>query len=163
MAEGETKPVRRRRRRSAGRRDAEAPAEGQDAGTEAPVAAEAPGSPAPMIERLGQLRDERKELEKQAEALKKQERELEDEVLRSFRAGDLESVQTAHYAAGRQVAVKPSVHDWDAFYDYIWRSGDPSLLQKRPGEGAIKERWDQGEEVPGVEPFHKVSLYLRKR
>jgi seryl-tRNA synthetase len=122
-----------------------------------------PKGPAPLIEQLGRLREQRKELEAQADELKKQERELEDSILKQFRSTELESVKTEHYTASRSVQVKPSVHDWDAFYRYIQETGDFSLLQKRPGEGAVKEHWDHGEEVPGVEPFHLVKLNLRQR
>jgi hypothetical protein len=56
----------------------------------------------------------------------------------------------------------PTVRDWDAFYKYVLKTKDFSLLQKRVGEGAVKERWDNGKEVPGVEPFTVVKASVSK-
>ena len=42
------------------------------------------------------------------------------------------------------------VTDWEDLYAHIKKTGSFELLQRRVGEGAVKERWDNGEAVPGV-------------
>lgn len=53
---------------------------------------------------------------------------------------------------------KPTVVDWPAFYNYILETKDFSLLQKRPGEAAINERWEDNVKVPGVDKFPVYKL-----
>ncbi|TXH15259.1 MAG: hypothetical protein E6R03_07470 [Hyphomicrobiaceae bacterium] len=53
----------------------------------------------------------------------------------------------------------PTVKDWGAFYQYIKDTGAFELLERRPGKAACRERWEAGEQVPGVEkfPVYKVT------
>jgi hypothetical protein len=123
---------------------------------------EAP-SPGQLVEELGRIWDARIAKEKEAEALKKQEQELKDKVLRSISKDTLDGFQTTHYSVSRQEQVRPTVKDWDAYWNYVLESGDLSLMEKRPGSTAIKERWEHGEDVPGVESFTDVKLSVRRR
>lgn len=52
----------------------------------------------------------------------------------------------------------PTVKDWDAFYQYIQDTGAFELLERRPGKAACRERWEAGEQVPGVEKFPVYKL-----
>lgn len=56
----------------------------------------------------------------------------------------------------------PQVKDWDAFYKYVKKTGSFDLMQKRLTDAAIKERWEAGKEVPGVEHFNAVSVSINK-
>lgn len=56
--------------------------------------------------------------------------------------------------------VKPTVEDWPALYAYIKRTGSFELLQKRLGEAAVKERWDENKTIPGVGKFNVVGLSI---
>lgn len=58
--------------------------------------------------------------------------------------------------------IVPTVEDWDAFHKYVIKTKDFSLLQKRLGEAAIRERWDAGKKVPGVIAFNAVTVSLNK-
>jgi hypothetical protein len=62
--------------------------------------------------------------------------------------------------ANARVVVKqvPRVVDWALFYAHVAKKKAWELLQRRVGETAIKERWDAGERVPGVEPFAIVTV-----
>jgi hypothetical protein len=52
----------------------------------------------------------------------------------------------------------PRVENWQSFYQYIQESGDFSLLERRPGKLACRERWEAGMAVPGVEKFPVYKL-----
>lgn len=56
----------------------------------------------------------------------------------------------------------PQVKDWDAFYKYVKKTSSFDLLQRRLTDSAIKERWEAGKEVPGVEHFNAVSVSINK-
>ena len=51
------------------------------------------------------------------------------------------------------------VKDWAAVYAHIVETKDFSLLEKRIGKAACKERWEQGVDVPGVEKFPVYKLH----
>ena len=55
-----------------------------------------------------------------------------------------------------------NVTDWDSLRDWIVKTKSWDVLRKQPSSTAIKERWANKEEIPGVEPFVKVSLSLTK-
>lgn len=52
----------------------------------------------------------------------------------------------------------PAVKDWDKFYAHILKTKDFSLLERRPGKAACRERWEDGKQIPGVEQFPVYKL-----
>ncbi len=55
---------------------------------------------------------------------------------------------------------KPTVVDWDKLYEYITEHGAFELLQRRLGETAVTERWEDGVTVPGVSTFPVDKLTI---
>lgn len=55
--------------------------------------------------------------------------------------------------------LEPVKKDWGKFWAYVMETGDSSLIEQRVGRAAIKERWANGEVIPGVEsyPVYKLS------
>lgn len=58
--------------------------------------------------------------------------------------------------------ISANVVDWDAFYAYIYKNKFAHLLQKRVSDPAVRELFETKGKVPGVEPFTKEKLNLRK-
>ena len=48
--------------------------------------------------------------------------------------------------------VVPKVVNWDEFYEYIRKNGYFHLLERRPSRPAFRESYEQGSQVPGVDP-----------
>lgn len=55
-----------------------------------------------------------------------------------------------------------NVEEWDEVYDYIRAHDAFYLLQRRLSNAAYKELLDSGGTLPGVVPFTKRSLNMRK-
>ena len=55
--------------------------------------------------------------------------------------------------------MEPMVKVWSSVYEYILETKDFSLLEKRIGKAAVKERWENGVIVPGVEKFAVYKLH----
>lgn len=55
-----------------------------------------------------------------------------------------------------------NVTDWDTFWAYIFKNKYSHLLQRRVSDPAIRELFETKGKVPGVEPFKKRRLNLRK-
>jgi hypothetical protein len=53
---------------------------------------------------------------------------------------------------------EPVVTDWTEFWKFIKSQDDMSLFEKRPGRAAIKERWGNGETIPGIGKFPVYKL-----
>lgn len=61
-----------------------------------------------------------------------------------------------------KVVQEPTVKDWDAFYAHIAKTKSWDLLQRRIASPAVKERWEAGKQVPGVETFPVVKVSVTK-
>ena len=55
-----------------------------------------------------------------------------------------------------------NVEDWDDLYQFIRDNDAFYLLQRRLANAAYKEMLDSGSALPGVVPFTKRSLNMRK-
>lgn len=52
----------------------------------------------------------------------------------------------------------PAVKDWAKLYEFIKQNDAFDLLERRPGKAACRARWDDGQDVPGVEQFPVYKL-----
>ena len=114
------------------------------------------------IDLLYAMRQERYDAQRAVDAMKAKEKELEATVLRLLNAQDLNQGKGVNAIASVSVDEQPTVTDWDAFYAYVQTTGEFDLLQRRVSSTAIKARWDNAAEVPGVGKFTQPSLSLRK-
>lgn len=115
-----------------------------------------------LIEAGFKMEQQRKELEAQAEAIKKERLALEDHIIEKFTKEDLREVKTSLGSAKLAVKVLPTVDKetggWDAIWKYIFKHKAYDLVEKRLGQMACKARWDAGETIPGVTTFTKLSI-----
>ena len=47
-------------------------------------------------------------------------------------------------------------------YNFILRNDRFDLLQRRLSDAAVKEMWQDGQSVPGVEPFNVITVSINK-
>ena len=108
------------------------------------------------------LQQERKEAASFVEGLKKRERELDDFILTQFDEEEMESAKGKKASITKQRTTIATVTDWEAFHKYIAQNNAFELMQKRAAVTALRERWDDNTEIPGVEAGRKVSVSVRK-
>lgn len=103
---------------------------------------------------------ERLAADKVAAKLKTQEEAAKALLLEQMRMQGLTAIGGAKVRVGMDPTpdYQPHIKDWEVFYKYILKTKDFSLLERRPGRAAIKERWEDGKEVPGVEKFPVYKL-----
>lgn len=106
------------------------------------------------------VRQQRLDADKVAENLKTQESAAEAMLIAQMRMQSLSAIggKVARLSLPAVPDYKPAVKDWAALYEHILANRDFSLLQKRVGEAACKERWAANVEVPGVEKFAVYKL-----
>jgi hypothetical protein len=113
-------------------------------------------------DRLFTVRQQRLEIQKQVDLLQSEESAIKEHIINTLPKSEASGV--AGKLARVTVVSKqvPQVKDWDAFYKHVKKSGDFDLLQRRLTDSAIKERWEAGKEVPGVEHFNAISVSINK-
>jgi hypothetical protein len=115
-----------------------------------------------IIAQLVEVRDERRRIGERDKELTDKWRSLEMELLVRLEEQGMKKASTADGTASITEVVLPQVVDWDAVYAHIKETDSFYLLQKRPAAAAFRELLDSGEEVPGMEPYTKKSISLRK-
>lgn len=110
---------------------------------------------------LFKTRETRLALQKQVEALAADEATVREHIINTL---PKDSTGAAGHLCRVSVVTKqiPQVKSWEDFYAYIKKTSQFDLMQRRISDAAIKERWDNGKTVPGVESFGAVSLSINK-
>lgn len=111
---------------------------------------------------LYQLRQKRLEMQKEVDKIAAEEAALKEHIINTLPKSEASGV--AGKVARVTVVTKevPQVEDWDSFYKYVKRTGAFDLMQRRLTEAAVKERWEAGEEIPGVKHFQVVTVSINK-
>lgn len=115
-----------------------------------------------IIAKLVEVRDEKRRLKEREKELIEEWRSLEMELLVRLDEQGMKKASTDDGTASITEVIVPQVVDWDAVYEHIKETGDFYLLQKRPAAAAFRELNDSGEVIPGMEPYTKRSISLRK-
>lgn len=111
---------------------------------------------------LYDTRAQRLELQKQVDLLASHESQLKAHIIESLPKEN--AIGIAGKVAKVTLATKSvaQVKDWGEFYKYVQSTGEFDLMQRRVSDAAIKERWEAGDEIPGVDPFSFTTLSINK-
>jgi hypothetical protein len=110
------------------------------------------------IDRLMQLKQKKKIAQQIVEEIEKEIAGEEEQLIELM---DTQGVQrsTGSMATVSIVeSIKPSVQDWDQFYDYIKRHDYFHLLDRRPSVNGCRELFEKNGMIPGVVPFTKRTV-----
>jgi len=88
--------------------------------------------------------------DKESEAIKEHEELLKEAIVTKFREQGLKAMGAANGLVKMSVLIEPKASDWLAIYEHIKETGHFDLLHRRIASLAVKERWDAGQELPGV-------------
>ena len=116
-----------------------------------------------IIAELVDVRDERRRIAGRDKELIDKWRSLEMELLNRLDDQGMLKATTAAGTAAITKEILPKVEDWDAVYEHIQKTGDFYLLQKRPAAAAFRELHQSGQTIPGMEPYTKRTISLRKK
>lgn len=106
-----------------------------------------------LVNKHWALRAKRLALQKEVDALQEQETAVKHDIIRQLRADNITSAGTELETVTLIVKHAPTVREWPTIYKHIRESGEFDLLQRRLSEEAVKQRWERGLIVPGVEKF----------
>jgi hypothetical protein len=113
-------------------------------------------------DKLFELRNKRLEMQKAVDLVAKEESALKTHIIDNLPKSQASGV------AGKLARVSitskeiPQVKDWTVFYEYVRKTKQFDLMQRRLSDGAVKDRLDEGINIPGVELFNAVSVSINK-
>lgn len=116
-----------------------------------------------ILARLVENRDEKRRIGEREKELNEEWKTLEMELIVRLDEQGMQKASTGLGTASITEVIVPQVVDWDAVYEHIRETGDFYLLQKRPAAAAFRELQESGETIPGMEPYTKRSISLRKK
>ena len=124
---------------------------------------------APMPRSIGlcadlysEVRELRLAMQKHTDTVKERETEIREYIINNLSKSDDTGAAGKRYRAQIVRKVVPSVTDWTKLWDYVKKTGRFDLLQKRVSDTAVKDSWETGNEIPGVDRFHAVEVSITK-
>lgn len=135
----------------------------------------APKTPALATDLLWQVQQRKKEAQAKLDAIEAEESDLKAWLIETLPKSDASGVAGKFCRVTVVRKEVPRVADWTKLYANIvsryqahvrrkdgQQDGAFALLQRRLGEGAVKEAWANGEGIEGVEKFTAVTLSINK-
>ena len=101
-------------------------------------------------------------LQKQVDALQKEENEFKTQLIQGLQTATIRAIGGALGTATLVKKREPAMDDWDTLYAHIQATGEFDLMYRRVNAAAVKERWELGVEVPGVQAIEITDLSWSK-
>jgi hypothetical protein len=103
-----------------------------------------------LIDAYIAYRTQRLAKDREAAEIKELEEQVKDAIISKFREQGLTAMGANNGVVKMAKTVEPQGQDWLEIWKYIRETDQFDLLHKRLSSTAIKERWEAGEEIPGV-------------
>lgn len=113
-----------------------------------------------MVDDFHSARQERLRLKRLMEDKQKEETNLKESLILHMRAQGVSVIGGAILTVTLKSKIVPKAEDWGVLYDYIREHDAFDLLHRRLTETAVKARWDDGINIPGVVEFEYPELSL---
>lgn len=112
---------------------------------------------------ISQIEEERLEHDRASRKLKTVEDNLRASLIKAMHDDNLTTLETDAIYIGVTQSVRPTIMSWEELEKFIREHNAVDLLQKRLTESAVKLRWDDGIQVPGVgiQTVDKVTVKQR--
>jgi hypothetical protein len=115
---------------------------------------------ASLADQYAAARDQRLAAQRRVDSLKDRENELKASLMKEMQIAEVSIIGGKHYSVRLSTTEEPAVADWSTLYEYISQTGAFDLLQRRISPPAIRLRWEDDEQIPGLTtyPVSKISV-----
>lgn len=113
------------------------------------------------IDSLWAKREEKRKTEAKVKVIEAEIAAIEEVLMDRMDKEETSKSQGTKASVSITSAVVANVEDWEAFWPYVAKNKFFHLVQKRVSDPAVRELWDSGKKVPGVQPFTKRKLNIR--
>lgn len=125
------------------------------------------GAPMPAsiglcADQFSEVRELRLAMQKIVDNVKAREDELKEHIIQNLSKSDDTGAAGKKYRAQIVRKAVPTLKDWDAFTRFVAESKRFDLIHKRVADKTVKDMWEAGEAVPGVEKFNVVDVSITK-
>ena len=113
------------------------------------------------IRHLESIREKLATLKEQMDLLEKDRKAAEKHIYLQMSEQDID------YVKGERCSIRmvdqdvPRAADWETLYEHIRATGEFDLLHRRLSSGAFKERWMDGDSIPGAKKESLRRLTIR--
>jgi hypothetical protein len=115
------------------------------------------------IDKMYMLKQRKKGLEDQIKEVVAKIGDCELNLLTRFKEVGTNTARGDLASATITESLVPRIEDWGEVSDWIMANDAIYLCHRRVSSGPWKELIDSGETVPGIVPFTKTAISLRKR
>lgn len=116
-----------------------------------------------QIDALYDVDQEIHRIHKELTEVKQKRAKLETRLLKNFDKKKVDGCRTSKAVSSIKKTDFPSIGDRKKFFKYVAKAKAFDLLQSRIASRAYFDRLEEGEEVPGVKVFTRISVSIRKR
>jgi hypothetical protein len=116
-----------------------------------------------IIDLLYARRNARLEQERQTKVLKAEEAVCKAAIIAKLEAVGLDGGKGHDAIAAVYITEMPKPEDWDAIEEYVVLNDSFDIFQRRLSPVAIRARWEQGLEIPGISKVDVTELSITKR
>jgi len=88
--------------------------------------------------------------DKEAAQMKELEEQIKDAIISKFKEQGITGLGASNGFVKMTSTLEPQGQDWPAIWEYIRDTNQFDLLHKRLTNTAVRERWEAGEQIPGV-------------
>jgi hypothetical protein len=110
------------------------------------------------IKEILSVRKQRLSLQREVDLLEQQEKKLTNELITAMVLAKIEITKDGEDEVTLVTSTEPVATEWPKLLDYIRENDALDMLQKRLTASAVKLRWADGQEIPGIVPTVKHSL-----
>jgi hypothetical protein len=115
-----------------------------------------------LIDVYYETREKRLELDRQSETFAKVEKEYKEQIMFHMEREGVYAMGGALCTVKLKLTPKPSAKNWAEIWQWAKENDAPEIYYRRLNEATIKERMDQGEEIPGIEFYPVATLSVSK-
>lgn len=115
------------------------------------------------IDEWFKLQSKRLELQAQAKEIEEAEKDLQGQFSKIMKDNRILKFEATSCIVELNEAYDvPTVRNWELFYKYIIENNAFEMLQKRISAPAVREHWDSGEHIPGVDKFPVDKIKVQR-
>jgi hypothetical protein len=114
------------------------------------------------IDEMYMLRERKRGLEAQLKDCIAEIAECQTWLITRYKEVGTSTAKGALASATITETLVPQIEDWGQVQEWVMENDAIYLLHRRISSGPWKELMDAGTEVPGIEPYTKVAISLRK-
>jgi len=109
-----------------------------------------------------ELREKRLKLQREADELEQQEKDILYSLTADLIPGRVYSGNLGGHSFKATSKAVPISQDWVKTLDFIKQTGSVDMLQKRLTESAVILRWDSGVDIPGIGRSDRWTVKVTK-